>query len=90
MLHVVLCLRYGGVVVPWCKERRGCLEERGEEGCLRADNGMGRGCVGKLVDWWSATSRYTSRLHQHWSRVRLVVLYNIIFATGADLTISVR
>ena len=22
--------------------------------CLRADHGMRRGCVGKLVDWWSA------------------------------------
>ena len=47
MLHVVLCVRYGGVVMyHGVGEERLLSTERGD--CLRADHGVGSGCVGVL------------------------------------------
>ena len=55
------------------------LRREGGGCCLRADHGMGSsGVLSIQVDL------------QITSRVRLVVLYYINFATDADLTISVR
>ena len=67
----------------WCKRGEAIEKRRGGGGCcLRADHGMGSGCVGRVLSIQEDL--------QITSRDRLVVLYCINYATGADLTISVK